>query len=124
MCEQALSPCGCVAQSRSYSQEVRQALRRSHEQERVRDSPRGVHAALGLGEEPSGKVWPGHRSTQEYSRSWCTYAASTLCLAMARGSAARACAAGSGLLFPGFADIRSELLYSPSFLIFEVLWTL
>ena len=44
------------AQVRCYSQEVREALRRSQELERPRDSPRGIRSALGLGEQPRGEV--------------------------------------------------------------------
>ncbi|KAK9831531.1 hypothetical protein WJX81_006368 [Elliptochloris bilobata] len=42
-------------QVRTYSYEVREALRRSQDSERLRDSPRGIPAALGLGEESTGE---------------------------------------------------------------------
>lgn len=44
------------AQARCYSQEVREALRRSQELERPRGSPRGIPSALGLGEQPNGEA--------------------------------------------------------------------
>ena len=44
------------AQVRCYSQEVREALRRSQDLERPRGSPRGIPSALGLGEQPNGEV--------------------------------------------------------------------